>query len=317
MTIQNRDSVLQRKLAPRTPPAPAEGGESKGPAQGLARALARAVSSQTGLVGEVGALQRRLLSLTEMLDQIDVDSFVGLLRGGPLGPGLVCLDQSGFSGLVEAMTVGRLSARAGAGRRPTPTDSALLAEVVDAALADLGPDDPSSNCRFARPIADHRLLAIVLDETRYDVVSLPFTLVSGDIQRAARLTLAVPHVDPAMPEIPAAQIEAASARSWTSTLEANVLGAPAQLRAELGRVTLPLSQVLELGEGGCLTLPLANLEEVRLVSLDGQVQATGRLGQSRGMRAVRLTSWPSGPTPNPPMTDAAPQRAAPRELEAE
>lgn len=318
MTVQNRDPVLRRKLASRTPPAPDAGADAKGPAQGLARAVARAVSAQAGLVAEPGTLLRRQMSLTELLDQIDVDSFVGLLGGGPAGPGLVIVDQAGFSGLVEAMTVGRLSARASTGRRPTPTDAALLAVLVDAALGDLGAQDPATACRFARPIADHRLLAIMLDETHYDLMTLPVTLLSGEVLRAAKFTLALPHVAAAQAEIPAALVEAASARTWASALEANVLNAPSQLRAELGRITLPLSQVLELGEGGCLMLPLANLEEVRLVSLDGEVQATGRLGQSRGMRAVRLTSWASAPAPNPPMTDAAPHRAAPaRDLESE
>jgi flagellar motor switch protein FliM len=97
---------------------------------------------------------------------------------------------------------------------------------------------------------------------------------------------------------------------WDQSLSASVMRAPASLRAELGRVTMPLSKVLELGVGGALTLPLSALEEVQLAALDGTVQAVGRLGQSRGMRAVRLTSWPNGKTPNPIMSEMAAPSAA-------
>lgn len=62
----------------------------------------------------------------------------------------------------------------------------------------------------------------------------------------------------------------------------------AQLEAVIARVKLPLGQVTSLREGDLLPLPLAALDRVGLDSSSGQTVGQGRLGQNRGMRAVRL-----------------------------
>lgn len=310
MTVQSRDPVLRRKTAPR---APTPAATPAGPAQGLGRAFARAVSAVAALVAEGGSTTRRVVSQSELLDCIDGDAFVGLLRPTAAGSGLAILDQTGFSSVIEAMTIGRLGPRAPVSRRPTPTDASLLADLINATLADLS-DDGVRTLRFDRAVPDLRLLPVLLDDTRFDLVSRDLTLVCGAERRETRLMLAIPILDkPAdpPPSTPGASGpgEPDPSGSWAQALEASVLRAPASLRAELGRLTLPLAKVLDLGIGGALTLPLSNLEEVQLVALDGSVQAVGRLGQSRGMRAVRLTSWPNGHPPEPRMTDAAPPGA--------
>jgi flagellar motor switch protein FliM len=311
MTVQPRDPVLRRKTVPRAPSADPTPAAPVGPAQGLGRAFARAVSAAAPLVAEGGSTRRRTVSQSELLDCFDGDAFVGLLTPGDGGPGLAILDQSGFSTVIEAMTIGRLGPRAPLSRRPTPTDASLLADLIDATLAALA-DDGVGALRFDRAVPDLRLLPVLLDDTQFHLVSRAVTLVCGGERREAQVTLAIPVAAEAAddapdgPAIAGAVGQNGQAGGWAQALEASVLRAPASLRAELGRITLPLARVLDLGVGGALTLPLANLEEVQLVALDGSVQAIGRLGQSRGMRAVRLTSWPNGHPPEPRMTDAAP-----------
>lgn len=307
MNAENRDPVLRRKLAPRTPPPAAEVPPlSSGPAATLVRTFGKALSAAAPLVAEEPALHRRTATLPELLDTIDSESFVTLLTGSD-GSALALVDQPGFGAVIEAMTMGRLGARASGPRRPTPTDAALLAEVIDAALCGLDPGDPCAGLRCGRPVPDHRLLPVLMDEGVYDLVALTAVVVSGPVSRPIRLMLALPRTEAAGGGAAADPVE--PARDWGSALEEVVMGAPASLRAELGRVTLPLSEVLGLGIGSALTLPLSNLEEVRLVALDGATQAIGRLGQTRGMRAVRLTGGPGG-LPPPAMIDAAPPGAA-------
>jgi len=300
MNVQTRDPLLRRKLASRTPPAPAEGQGAIGPAQGLARSFARAISALVPLVAEQGASARQSVTLSELLDTIDTDAFVGLLAGAEGGPGLVVLDQSAFSAIIEAMTIGRLGPRAPVPRRPTPTDSSLLADLVNHTLRDLQ-DPVAAAMRFHRPVADHRLLAVMLDDVVFDTISLSVELASGDVRRPGQVMLGLPRAaaDPAAPDL----VAPGDTKSWGEKLETSVMRSPASLLAELGRITLPLSEVLDLGVGSALTLPLSNLEEVQIVALDGSVQALGRLGQSRGNRAVRLTSWPTGGAPPHRMTD--------------
>ncbi|PVE46987.1 hypothetical protein DDE23_12035 [Pararhodobacter aggregans] len=253
--------------------------------------------------------QKPLINIARLrpsADAYDPEAFVTLLTGAE-APALALMDQEGFGAVIEAMTMGRLAARPTGPRRPTTTDAALLAEVIDATLAGLGAEDPLSGLRCGRPVADHRLLPVILEEIDYDLVALTAVVVSGSVTRPLRLMLALPRPDAA--EVVASAEE--PARDWSEALNAAVMRAPASLRAELGRVTLPLAEVLALGPGSSLTLPLSNLEEVQLVALDGAVQAVGRLGQTRGMRAVRLTGWPGGLPPSPMLDAAPPGRAMP------
>ncbi|WP_370206111.1 FliM/FliN family flagellar motor switch protein [Pararhodobacter marinus] len=304
MSVPDRDPVLRRKLTPRTPPPDPDAPVLSGRAGLLARSFGRAISDAAPLIAEDGALHWKTASLPELLDAIDTDAFVTLLdtAGGP--PGLVTLDQEGFATVIEAMTIGRLGAARPGIRRPTGTDAALLGDILDTALHGLGAEDPVSAFRCARPVPDHRLLPVLLDEIAYDLVALTAVLISGDVTRPLRLMLALPQ----RPEEPDATDDTPPARSWAEAMEDAVMGASADLRAELGRLRLPLAEVLALGPGGALTLPLSNLEEVKLVALDGTPHAIGRLGQTRGMRAIRLTGWPGG-LQHHTMIDASPPRA--------
>lgn len=300
MPSEDFDPVLRRKLTRRPPPAIAEAVDT-GPAGALVRAFARSLSASTSLVAEDAVLHRKSASLPELLDTIEPDAFViSLVDGARLGIALI--DQSGFSTLIEAMTVGRLSSRATTPRRATATDANLLAGLLDACLGELAGEDPARRWRSARAVPDHRLLGILLDDGAFDLVAVTARLVAGEVSRPARLMLALPR-EPAV-AAPVAVEAVSPEQSWSEALEASVLAAPASLRAELGRITLPLAEVLELGVGSSLALPLSNLEEVQLVALDGSPQGLGRLGQSRGMRAVRLTQVPGAARPEPVMQDA-------------
>jgi len=304
MSVQTRDPVLRRKVTSPMPPSePVDPGHD-GPAPDLVRSFSRSVNHSAQMMAEGGTISRNVVTLPELLDSIDPEAFVVTLSSKGVATALAVLDQSGFAAVIESMTIGRLGPRAPTSRRPTATDASLLADLLNRTLADSG-DEGTSAFRFERPVPDHRLLTVLLDEAEYVCATLNVTLVSGAETRPASLMIALPQ----LPEEPGTTAEedaspaAAAASVWASDLEASVLRAPASLRAELGRITLPLAEVLKLGVGGALTLPLSNLEEVQLVALDGTAQALGRLGQSRGMRAVRLTTWPNGHAPEPTMTD--------------
>ena len=298
-----RSHVLRRKLAPRPKPAPPGDEGASGPAGALVRSFARAVSAAAPLVAEEGSLHRRVASLAELLDTVDPEAFVALLEVEGQGPGLVVVDQEGFVTMIEAMTIGRLAARPPQARRPTATDAALLGGILNAAFAGLLPDDPAATLRIERAVPDHRLLPVLLDDGGYDLVALTATLVSGTVSRPLRLMLALP--ERPVPATGASTAQDIDGNGWAGALEAAVMQAPVILRAELGRVTMPLQAVMGLGVGSTLSLPLSNLEEVRLIALDGQNPAIGRLGQTRGMRAVRLTQ-PPGQSAAPPMEPVQP-----------
>jgi flagellar motor switch protein FliM len=283
----------------------------------LPRSVVRAISAGAGLTAQTGTVTDRRLPLAEALDVIDVDGFLALLgRSGQPGAGaLAILDQTLFATLVEALTVGRLGPAALAPRRPTATDAALLGAVIDRLLAELdralreaGAADPDSPgpWHLARGLTESRLLGAILDEGMYQLVDIAVALPegAGGGLRHGQLALLLPVAGPpaqAVPSPAVAAVAAPASEGPVPGIEAVIGAAPAMLRAVLGRVVLPLDRALGLAVGQRLELPLAALEEVELVGPDGQAHATARLGQSRGMRAVRIVALDgAGPGPSPP-----------------
>ncbi len=289
--------VLRRKLGRRAPAAAVAGQVG---ARHLSRALARATSSIPGLVGSCGEPARRIAAVAELLDLVDAEAFVALIADPSGAVGLAVFDPVSTVALIEAMTIGRLSRKPPPQRRATQTDALLLRDVIDAALEEYdrhaGADpDHRSGFRFQRFPVDYRLLDLLLEARRFDLILQPLALLDEDARRDGQFLLALPQTLPSASteaaDAPAAERHAApGARgdAWARALEAQVMAAPTELSAVLGRVTLPLSEVMGLSVGNRLNLPLAKLEEVEIEALDGQVLGQGRLGQYRAMRAVRL-----------------------------
>lgn len=319
MNVETRDPLIRRKLAPRRPELDASNDSlvPQGPAGSIVRSFSRAITRAAPLIAERGRPSWSKVSQAELLDQIDPAAFVGLLCAPDSPPGLAIMSATGFSAIIEAMTIGVFATHTQTPRRPTATDSSLLSEVLNAALSGLGADDIASSYTVDRPVPDHRLLPVLLDDVRFDIVSLQITLVSGETERELELQLCFPVCAGQHPSEGGQAETAQTSDPWEAALEASVLAAQVRLRAELGRVTMPLAQVMELGTGAQVMLPLSNLEDVRLVALDGQEHAVGRLGQTRGMRAMRVISTHGTPAAMAEMTPAHPTYSADTGAETE
>jgi flagellar motor switch protein FliM len=115
------------------------------------------------------------------------------------------------------------------------------------------------------------------------LLSLTATLAGGARGGAVRLILPLPARSADR------RAEAAAAQAFADDLAEQIAAAPAVLDAVLARITLPLSEVLAIAPGDWLRLGTAALDRVDLQGLDGLRRFGARLGQNRGMRAVRLT----------------------------
>ncbi|MBC2835202.1 flagellar motor switch protein FliM [Paragemmobacter straminiformis] len=252
-------------------------------------ALARAARDHLGLALDVSALRDERVSLGELIEMPAERSLLAVLDAAAEGLGLVAVDPALLAAMVAMLTTGRVVADAQAPRRPTRTDAAMLAPMVDAALAGLfdalaGQDDAAwaEGWRYASFLEEPRPLALLLEDTTYRVLRAEVGLMQGAV--TGTILLALPAGQRARPVAAPVVDEGAFRAAFARQVE----GVACRMEAELVRLTLPLSRALGLQVGEVLPLGEATVGRLVLRGIDGQVLAEGKLGQMRGMRAVRL-----------------------------
>lgn len=254
-----------------------------------ATVLRRAVSGAIGIDFAVETASASTLRSDEIAEALPDLALLARLDGPATG--LLALGPDLVAAMLEMRTLGRISPRPSGDRRATRTDAALVADVIDAGLAGLDaarpPGEPGlePGLRFGAHLPDPRQARLLFDDDddRLRVLSLTLTLPGGT--RGGRVVLVLP-----VAERPAAQVERAAAeRTFAADLVEQIGAAPAVLDAVVARITLPLAEVLALAPGDWLRLGTASVDRIDLQGLDGVRRHGARLGQNRGMRAVRLT----------------------------
>jgi flagellar motor switch protein FliM len=260
----------------------------------------------------VEVVRLRQMSLTEILELPEERSLLAVIEGPGDGLGLVALCPQILSAFIEVLTTGRISRGDPAPRKPTRTDAAMAAGLIDSVLAELeiameGGDDLcwAGGYRYASFLADMRPIGLILEDQAYRVLVAKLTLGGGARQGEVILALpAQPHIKPRSKGGPKDGVHGVPAPSaetedWQDAMERAVMTAEADLCAVLHRMTLPLSAVMSFEPGLLVPLPLAALDQVAVEGPGGRRLAEGRLGQNRGNRALRLTFADADPTQLP------------------
>ncbi len=284
--------ILRRKVATARAAA-AEGGPGADRCWRLALARAARDLLKTTLDFHSMTLDRR--SLAEIVELPPERSLIAVLDGPKEGLGVIMLSPAVLAGFIEAQTIGKVKATDLTLRKPTRTDAAMVAGVIDAALRGLEialADEAdlvwAGGFRYASFLSDPRPLGLLLEDTVFKVLRAEVDLAGG--ARHGEIVLAMPAegrgMMPASKAAPGEQPD--HGHLFVQALSERVNGANCRLEAVLARLTLPLSEVMGLSEGAVLALPQAGLERISLEGFDGRLVAEARLGQNRGMRAVRL-----------------------------
>lgn len=269
------------------------------PARVLRIALTRAAERAAGLsITALGVSDDRV-ALADLLARLE-DGWLFLGLDGGAGTGLCAIDPGFLAAVTEMQMRRKLSAAPPDPRPLTGADAALAEPLVAAMLAEVRAaaggtalDGWVDGWQPGPRLADLRALGLVLPERDFQLIGLSVWLGAGD--RQGQMLIALPEASSAPP----AADRAAQAAAWAAAFQDNVLAAPASVTAILGRLRLPLAEVQGLVPGAQLALPGVRLTAVRIEGPDGRIVARGRLGQSGGMRAVRIEE--EGP---PDMTDA-------------
>jgi flagellar motor switch protein FliM len=251
--------------------------------------------------------------LTEFLELPGARSFIWVLDGPAEAMGVIVLSPDVLSGLVEVQTIGRVSDHPPLARKPTRTDAAMVAGFFDAALAEMelglsGRHELTwaGGYRYASFLDDPRALALMLEDTFWQVFEAELSLAGG--LKAGRMLMALPAVARGAD----VQIEDPREIAFHAALMTQIGHAECRLDAILARVSVDLTELMALGVDEALILPGASLDLVQLETTDGRRMATGRLGQARGMRALRLAHVEHDPA-NDKAAPAAPDLAAAQE----
>jgi flagellar motor switch protein FliM len=269
-------------------------------------ALARAAQEELAVALRLNDFRLERRSLGELVEMLPETALICALdEGSGEATGVAVLDAVVMAGMVEAMTTGVVTpADRMSGRRPTRTDAALLAPVLDRALAALeagaaeaGLGDLARGFRFAATVDGARGVSLLLEDVPYRLLAAELDLEAGARQGA--LLLAFPEGRATTALAPPAARDA----DFAAALAQQVGSAEARLDAVLLRLTLPLGTVMDLQVGQELFLPRADIARVFLEGLDGRRVATGKLGRNGNLRAVRLQSEAETPAliaPVPP-----------------
>ena len=293
MAVSGQNIIRRKVAALKT--APVAGGP--GADRSWRVALARAVRDklQTTLDFRSLTLERR--SLAEIVELVPPRALIAVLDGPDEGLGIIALDPQIMAGIIEAQTIGKVKSTDLVARKTTRTDAAMVAGVIDLALqgleAGLAEEADliwAGGFRYASFLDDPRPLGLLMEDVAYKVLRAEIALAGG--ARKGEILLALPADGRgAVPQPNLDDPMAPDTRHlFHAALADRVNGAHCRIEAVLARLTLPLAQVLKLTEGMVLALPQADLAQISLEGFDGRRVGEGKLGQNRGMRAVRLSA---------------------------
>lgn len=292
--------------------------------RGWRLALARATRDSMGLDLEFNSLSIARQSLAEILEGVPDRALLALLDGPQGGLGVIMLAPTVTSAFIEKQTLGRIGAQAPSPRKASRIDAAMVAGVIDRALAGLDEvlaEDSdliwAGGFRYASYLEDARPLGLMLEDELYRVLSADVAL--GGTARSGRVVLVLPARGRGEIQADSPDLAEVAAPQFTAVLSAQVMQADCRLDAVIGRLTLPLRQIMDLQIGETLLLPLASLDAISLDTVEGRHVATARLGQNRGMRACKVSEAASSRTTAPtavrPLAHPAPD-ALPADLRA-
>ncbi|MBC7478529.1 MAG: FliM/FliN family flagellar motor switch protein [Pseudorhodobacter sp.] len=259
--------------------------------------LARAVRDKLQTTLDFRSLVVDRRSLAEIIELVPSRALIAVLDGPREGLGIIALDPQIMAGFIEAQTIGKVKSTELVARKTTRTDAAMVAGVIDTALQGLevGLVEEADliwagGFRYASFLDDPRPLGLLMEDVPYKVLRAEVDLAGG--ARRGEILLALPADGRGM--VPQTKSDDTATPDTTHLFHAalgdRVNGAQVRIEAVLARLTLPLAQVLQMTEGMVLALPQATLTQISLEGFDGRRVGEGKLGQDRGMRAVRLTA---------------------------
>ncbi len=282
--------ILARKLAK---PAQAESARSQTPMRALRMEVARASRDVFGAEIDVIGVEITQSGLDDLVSPLSKGHCpIGLVAPEGL-VGLVIADPEVLAAAGEMMTTGRIRPTPAEARSPTEVDAALiepfLTGLMTAIQRDCGSSSPGDwfpAIAVGRKFSGVMALRLALPERPYKIFRMTLDLGAGG--RQGEIAFALPAAIAAPEDPPERHCRA----DWPAQMSDVVMQKPTEVEAILGRFRLPLAIAEALKVGQVLLLLELDIGAVSLEASDGSRIANCRLGQSGGMRAVRVEPKP-------------------------
>lgn len=299
MIKEPTETVLQRKASAQRR---ALGGGTWSVSRALGRALSISADALWGLSLVARPTGDEIVAVDRAASRIDEDQLLVILEHETGPRGLMALDRDVVTGLIDVQTLGRVMRFPSDARAFTPTDAAMTAPLIDAALPRLAsmlsaqPDMAHmQNYRFGALVEDVQTASLALDAESYHLVAFGVDL-AQETRSGGILFL--------FPEPPklAEQDKSASPGKHEAVLKL----APVRMQAVLTRIHIALDRAQALRPGDVLTISPQTTTSATLVLSGGHVVARGMLGQMDGFRAIRIGTGETPlhkPNPGPGLQD--------------
>lgn len=278
--------VLRRMVSP-PPPSPEDVPITSSRAMRLA--ITRAADKTHNLIMNVGGLREETLSLEDMLAAQSPDHMLVAAIKDDEVIGLAALDVQLRSALIEVQTVGKILGIPPEDRPPTNTDASMAEPLLAAILQHMGDttlrtplEGWGQGVVLSGQIPSVRSAGLVLPDITYRVIRMSLDLAVAD--RQGELVFALP--DAKGPDV--TQSTPVETEDWATRFHRTVNASAVRLDAQLHRFKLPLHIAQSLEVGQVLPLRGCQVSSLKLLARDGRMVATARLGQSAGMRAIRI-----------------------------
>ena len=255
-------------------------------------ALTRAADRALNMTVTVAGAREEFHALDPMIEGLpDGLSYFRLERAGAL-VGLMGIDVQLRAATIEMQTMGRIAEQIAPDRPHTGTDMMLTQPLCAQVLQQLPATTQGSDLEgwadavvLGDTFENLRAAGLALLDADYRVMRVDVNLVPNT--RQGLMIIAIPHQRGTVTPLPAATDD-----TWDEQMYETVSAAPAALRAVLHRMNLPIGRVNALQVGDVLPLYGATVGSVRLYAPDEVFVAPARLGQSAGMRAIRIQAAP-------------------------
>jgi flagellar motor switch protein FliM len=288
------DETAETAILKRMVKAGAGGAAAAVPAQVLGASIAKAAEAVLGLPVTVSQLAATPVTLCDLGEHLEERALLALIEGPGERLGLIALSPDLVGTVIEMLTTGRMAGAVPVTRRPTRTDAALCAGLIDRVLTQTDEGaaviwaDWTPSFRYASSVEDARLVPLLLEDVVYRLYRCTLAL-GEDGMRTGAISFCLPEARKAVARPPGAE----ATEAWQRQLAGTLMEAEVEVTAILARVMRPVAEVMALAPGTLLMLPEGAIGRVRLEGRGRRMLTEARLGQYRGYLAVRLTKMPN------------------------